>query len=195
MSESSPGFWSTFPGILTGIAAVITSATGLYIAISNNNTPDIQSDEHIVIDPGTNKKPDKASEPITTRTEAKEATVKEAIIKEDSGTKKITVQAVKYLRPFPSSGALVNCALFPTVNTVKSLMSWSNYYHKQIIDAGGIKTRALGPCSKTIDYRGMAHCKASDDPQIRQAFLETLLLCRKAGIEWQDIQHETIIGR
>jgi hypothetical protein len=33
-SSSSPSWWQTLPGILTGIAAVITAATGLYIAFN-----------------------------------------------------------------------------------------------------------------------------------------------------------------
>src|SRR5690349_4333841 len=33
-SSSSPSWWQTLPGILTGLAAVITAATGLYIAFN-----------------------------------------------------------------------------------------------------------------------------------------------------------------
>ncbi len=96
---------------------------------------------------------------------------------------------------FPQTGSLVDCARFPAVNTVASLLSWSKYYHKQVIAAGGINARAVGACNKTIDYRGMAHCKVPNDPEVRQALLETLTLCRKAGIEWTEIQHTTIIGK
>lgn len=32
MAERGSGFWSTLPGILTGIAAVITASTGFYLA-------------------------------------------------------------------------------------------------------------------------------------------------------------------
>jgi len=30
MADGKPGFWSTLPGILTGLAAVITSVSGVY---------------------------------------------------------------------------------------------------------------------------------------------------------------------
>jgi hypothetical protein len=33
-SSSGPSWWQTLPGILTGIAAIITAATGLYIAFN-----------------------------------------------------------------------------------------------------------------------------------------------------------------
>lgn len=186
MAEQSQGFWSTLPGILTGIAAVITAATGLYIAISNNNKHDLQSDKVIEIDSGTKEPLDKTLAPIP------KAEDKELIINQDVAPKTI---AVKNLPPFPITGSLVDCSLFPTVNTIASLMSWSNHYHKQVIAADGVKIRALEPCNKTIDYRGMAHCQAPDNPKIRQAFLETLQLCRKAGIEWQNIQHSSILGQ
>jgi len=32
MADGKPGFWSTLPGILTGLAAVITSVSGVYFA-------------------------------------------------------------------------------------------------------------------------------------------------------------------
>jgi hypothetical protein len=74
-------------------------------------------------------------------------------------------------------------------------MSWSNHYHQQIIEAEGVTGRASHPCNKTIEHRGMAHCKAPYDSEIRQAMLATLTLCRAAGIEWQNIEHQTIIGK
>lgn len=37
MSEEKKSFWLTFPGILTGIAAVITATTGLYAVIKNKH--------------------------------------------------------------------------------------------------------------------------------------------------------------
>ncbi len=70
-------------------------------------------------------------------------------------------------------------------------MNWSNYYHKQIVAAEGKKQRATDPCNQAIDQRGMAHCKAPEDPEIRRALLEMLTLCRAAGIEWQNIKRST----
>jgi hypothetical protein len=38
-ADSKPGFWSTAPGILTGIAAVLTAATGAYVALHRPSSP------------------------------------------------------------------------------------------------------------------------------------------------------------
>ena len=70
------------------------------------------------------------------------------------------------------------------VNSVDSLMSWLNHYHKIIVDAKTNNSRALESCNKTIDYRGMAHCKAPDNAEAHSVLLESLTLCRAAGIEW-----------
>jgi len=40
MPEKSSGFWGSIPGILTGIAAVITATTGLYLAMKSENATD-----------------------------------------------------------------------------------------------------------------------------------------------------------
>lgn len=196
MAEQTHGFWSTLPGILTGIAAIITAATGLYIAINNNphdSKPDTLDGNPVpsgqplpdsaVVKPEPGPGQDDNTSPI-----AGAASADSVIMTNKTPT----------LRPkpaFPQTGPLVDCSVFPTVNTGASLMSWSNYYHKQIVAAGGVQSRAADPCNKTIDYRGMAHCQAPDDAEIRQALLETLQLCRKAGIEWRDIQHTTIVGQ
>lgn len=196
MADKPQGFWSSIPGILTGIAAVITAFTGLYLAIDNSKKPTTQLENANI----------EITTPSPTRIE-EQVVEQEAsptpILQPTSGpnptvavdpTKKVVQQPQGKL-PFPETGPLVDCTLFPTINTVTSLMSWSNYYHKKIIAAGGVKRRATDPCNQAIDQRGMAHCKAPDDLEIRQALHETLTLCRAAGIEWQDIQHSTILGK
>lgn len=94
-------------------------------------------------------------------------------------------------KPFPETGPLVDCELFTTVNSVGSLMSWSNHYHQQIIAAQHDEGRAQQACRQTIVYRGRAHCKEPNNSQVRQALLETLTLCRSVGLEWEDIEHST----
>ena len=37
MTEKQQSFWTTLPGILTGVAAIITAITGLYLAIGRNH--------------------------------------------------------------------------------------------------------------------------------------------------------------
>ena len=147
MADEEKGFWSSIPGILTGIAAVITATTGLYIAIGNDL-------------------------PIKGDTDTS-----------GNGNTGAGNQGTTHLQ------TLVNCELFPTVNTTASLMSWSNHYQEQILSSQDDKTHA---CNKTIDYRGMAHCKEPGNIEVRQALYETLTLCQAAGIEWTEIEHSAI---
>ncbi len=156
MADEAKGFWSSIPGILTGIAAVITAMTGLYIA-TNNNTPEPPKTPEPIIEPA----PKLTHKPSNTG---------------DSSAHETN------LKP------LVDCQLFPTVNSTTSLMSWSNSYQKKIISDND-KSYA---CNKTIDYRGMAHCREPNNLAIRQALHETLTLCLAAGIEWTDIEHSPI---
>jgi len=154
MTDEAKGFWSSIPGILTGIAAVITATTGLYMAIGNGTTTG--GDGGITTGPkGPPLKPDKRPEEL----------------------------------PQTNLKSLVDCQLFPTVNTTASLMSWSNHYQEQILSDADDKTHA---CNKTIDYRGMAHCKEPGNIEVRQALYETLTLCQAAGIEWTEIEHSAI---
>jgi len=39
MSEDAKNFWTSLPGILTGLAAVVTSVTGLFLAINGGLKP------------------------------------------------------------------------------------------------------------------------------------------------------------
>jgi len=193
MSDQSKGFWSSIQGILTGIAAVITAVTGLYIAINGDNTifqatitdvegtssPSAQATEATVEVDISSTQPPLLQQPGVELTPAESSTV---IPSQDKA-------------PFPETGVLVDCSVFPTVNTVSSLISWSNYYHKQIIAANGINKRAIEPCNQAIDQRGMAHCKEPGNTKVRNLLLETLTLCRAAGVEWTTIKHSSIIGQ
>ncbi len=75
--------------------------------------------------------------------------------------------------------SLVDCKQFKTVNTVSSLMSWSDYQQKKVVAAGGTNTdESSRACYKAIDYRSMAHCKEPDNMSIRQSLFETILFVR-----------------
>lgn len=39
MTEKNKSFWATIPGILTGVAAVISAITGLYLALYRDTKP------------------------------------------------------------------------------------------------------------------------------------------------------------
>ncbi|GBD97580.1 MAG TPA: hypothetical protein ENG83_03080 [Nitrospirae bacterium] len=162
MAEKRQSFWSSVPGILTGIAAIITALTGFYIAAGSRtvdppehqNTPARMSEEIVGIEPITSENLPSVSTPQN-----------------------------KSLKP------LVDCThkAFHSPNTIDSLMSWSDYYHKQIEAAGGVRERAFDACTKAITYRAQAHCRATENLDIRQALFETLALCREAGITLDNV--------
>lgn len=183
MVEKTKSFWSSLPGILTGLAAVITALTGLYHVVYGGKTSVADGLKNgRQVEQGA--MPSSPSGPGTVEGATSTATTP---LKPLARPPEVIPKAQDEA-PFAESGALVDCSLFPTVNKVGTLMNWSNYYHKQIVDAGDVKRRATEPCNKTIDYRSMAHCEVPDDLEIRKELLETLTLCRGVGIEWRDIQ-------
>ena len=176
MSEQK-GFWSSLPGILTGFAAVITALTGLYIAVLNftGDTSDENSG------PGT-----AAGTPLTGNGKKHDTPVIDPL----PDTKDIIVKAPEQLTEkdftaFPKTGPLVMCEHFPSVNSIDSLMSWSNHYHKKLVE--GHESNPEYSCNKAIGNRGRAHCMELDNQEIRQALLESLALCRKLGFEWHQV--------
>ena len=98
MSDQQQGFWSSIPGILTGLAAVITAVAGLIIAVNGD-------------DPETLKKvtKDENTEPSTPYVEVINAEPA-AVVGSSPGSTTITLDA------------LVDCKLFPTVNTVTKII-------------------------------------------------------------------------
>lgn len=185
MAETAKGFWGSIPGILTGIAAMITALTGLYLALNSNG----------------NNEPNGLKEPASIQTEMLEPTIPTA--PDQSGTVSslsteeiIRIEALKKeeYEKLPDSGlsTLVDCKLFPTVNSTASLMSWSNHYHKTITANPENKQQIADSCDKAIDYRAMAHCKEPNNLAVRQALHETLTVCSAAGISWRDINHSSI---
>lgn len=159
MSDQKQGFWSSLPGILTGLATVITAVTGLFIAINGD------------------------SETLKKVTEDENTELSTAY------DKVITAEPIAVVDSIPDStavtlSALVDCKLFPTVNTVTSLMSWSDNYHKQVINDGASKHA----CNMAIAYRAQAHCKNRNDLTIRQGLAETLSLCNTIKFSWKDVQ-------
>lgn len=162
MSDKQQGFWSSIPGMLTGVAAVITAATGLIIALNLGNT-EIQKS---VIEKESTEKPTKAH--------AQDGTAKPISVLADPTADSAVI----------TLDALLDCKLFPPVNTIASLMGWSNHYHKLIIDNGASEDA----CNKAIAYRAEAHCKDKNDLAVRQGLGETLTLCKTINFGWKDIQ-------
>lgn len=164
--ESKPTFWTTLPGILTGLAALLTAMAGVYSVVQDDL-------------PWRNGK-----ETVTGPTEPDTR---------DTGKGAVTGIAVPdgdTPHPPPDDGAtalkpLVDCRLAPyrLENTLRSLMSWSDNYHDQIVAAGGSGGQLLYACQQAISYRGSAHCQAPRDTAIRQALFETLSLCHDKGVD------------
>ncbi len=173
------GFWTSLPGVLTGIAAVVTALTGLYVAVLNF-TPEMSDD---------NKQ---AEEQVVTNNEiaAAEIPYQDPRLLTKEQREELETEQSKALRQineedyktFPQTGPLVMCEHFPSENSVDSLMSWSNHYHKNIINPEDYQPKHA--CDKAIGYRASAHCIQPENAEIRQSLLETLTLCRKIGFEW-----------
>ena len=160
MSDQQQRFWSSIPGMLTGLAAVITAVAGLIIAINGGDSEVLKKVTK-----------DENTEPSTPYVEVIN-TEPAAVVDSSPGSTTITLDA------------LVDCKLFPTVNTVTSLIGWSNYYHKQIVKTGASKH----VCNKAIAYRAQAHCKNRNDLIIRQGLAETLSLCNTIKFSWKDVK-------
>lgn len=167
--EHKPGFWSSLPGILTGLAALVTALTGLYLAL-RDDLPTMTDDPVVVDSPLA----DIAGDAIAIAPPGDDT---------DQGGARETAAGAPGLRP------LLDCTnpLYQTTNTIRSLLSWSDYYHDQIAEAGNLRARALYPCQQALGYRSQAHCSRPDDLTARQALQETLDLCRKAGVTLDDL--------
>lgn len=172
--EHKANFWTTLPGILTGLAALITALTGLYLALQQNGgakpptptqtvepSPAVQAAAVVGLPAGSDAASPTEHAPQPPEIPSNDRTTSETA-----------------LTP------LVDCALpvFQLPNTIKSLMSWSDHYQRQIAAAEGKSARALDACRKAASYRGSAHCQQPSDGALRQALFETLSLCRASGV-------------
>jgi hypothetical protein len=184
MTQASTGFWSSLQGILTGIAAVITAVTGLYLAIKDESPPK-------VIEPKVAAVVEQVVSPVVPMLSAPQhatsVSTASAVTLKPLAELQAQAERVKQFSKVGNSIAAVDCGVFPTVNTSKSLMSWSTYYHQQIIDAQGVKARAITPCYKTIAYRAQAYCSNRTDIAVQNALIETLNLCEQVGVSWKEV--------
>lgn len=205
MGNQNQSFWSSLPGILTGIATVITAITGLYIAIAGNS---VEKDSVAVVETNQQEAHKPSTEQPSVESAQTEITIPAGIVSvtqpKVTGPKVINPKATtlkeatpkeivpKTIQPeitlpktvLSQSATLVDCEYFPSVNSIRSLMSWSNHYQQQIVDANGVTARALSSCKKTISYRAQAYCQTPQDREVKQALFETLSLCEAAGIDW-----------
>ena len=49
MADENKNFWMSLPGILTGIAAVLTALTGLFLALSGNGPPETRNPPSVTL--------------------------------------------------------------------------------------------------------------------------------------------------
>lgn len=80
---------------------------------------------------------------------------------------------------FDSETGLVDCSdsRVQLPNTVTSLMSWSHYYHKRIVNSRDPARTSRDDCYKAIQYRGSAYCKNPENTLLKEALAETIALC------------------
>lgn len=167
--DQKPNFWATLPGILTGLAALITALTGFYLALRNDAPAAPEQ-------PATAQPAPRPGDGLVTPPAAPQAALPDP-------------SAAPVAAGLLATASLVDCGqeVFKLPNTRRSLMSWSDHYHAQIPTSGGTPARAAYPCQKALAYRGSAHCQAPQDLAIRQALFETLSLCRAAGVDVTDL--------
>lgn len=183
--EHKPNFWATLPGILTGLAALVTAATGLYVAVRGDAPEPTQPTQQTVATDGNGMQ---QANPVTAPAPNPLAPTTSPQVGASASTQPPTdpvVPRTDGATPSP----LVDCTqpAFQLSNTVRSLMSWSDYYHGQIPTNGASRAGASHPCQKALAYRGSAHCQQPQDMAIRQALFETLSLCRAAGVDLDNL--------
>ena len=204
MAQQSSGFWTSLPGVITALGTLITAITGLYIAVQQYGPDDAgrdtKTEKPAVVVEQPQRQPESqpqslsqsSSQPspqprpgaiVNSGTAAIQSQLSPKIIAKKLPQTTLNQTAISQLQ----ARSLVDCQHFPTVNTVKSLMSWSNYYHQKIVDANGERNRSsMDACKKTISYRAQAHCKVSADVGVRQSLFETLSLCNGMNISWKE---------
>ncbi len=197
MAQQSSVFWTSLPGIITALGTLITAITGLYIAVQKTSGKDISTPEKppiVVEQPASEWTVTPQSTVQANTSDAKSSTGAATTFHPSSGIVSKSLSSIKNLQQSKINAAaiaqlqsqsLVDCQYFPTVNTVKSLMSWSNHYHQRIVAANGSSQGSFEACKKTISYRAQAHCKIPAYISIRQSLFDTLSLCNGAGISWK----------
>jgi len=181
------GFWTSLPGILTGLAAFITALTGLYVAVFNFNptSNDNKISHPDIFEPADNTPTSDTGDTNGEYSDPRLLTSGQITANQTTEEKTKRTLTEEDFYTFPKTGLLVNCDHFPSVNSIDSLMSWSNHYHKEIIEGNEFKPTYAG--NQTSGYRGRAHCMQPENSEIRQALLESLALCRKFNFEWHQV--------
>lgn len=75
-TTTKKGFWQTVPGIITGIAGIITAATGLFLAINNSKSSSEKPDNQTAHVTSTDPKPvtSEPKQPVITLADAEKLT-------------------------------------------------------------------------------------------------------------------------
>lgn len=67
---------------------------------------------------------------------------------------------------------------FSSVNTARSLLSWSRDSHTKAANWSDFHSYPVNACLNALKLRGSAACKAAGDPMVQQAWQETSRVCR-----------------
>jgi len=178
MSESNGSFWTTLPGILTGLASVIAAVTGLVVALNGGDpTADANvanSRETVVASPVAEKPPAvslQVNQPAQVATNNVSQLEKEMQAQQpqvDDPVSSVDVAMPLHQVVDCNSDKILN-------NSVGSLMSWSNHYFNEAQAHQGSSSQRYD-CEKLLQYRASAWCK-NQAPKIRSALVDSLKLC------------------
>jgi len=199
MSEGKGNFWTTLPGILTGLASVITAVAGLVYAMNGGDpaaAPGISpAGEAALSSTAVEKAPVIQLNKLVANAAnvAAQAPVEQAMVQEQVKMPSQTqAQPQSQAQPQtlpqavePSPAIAITIPLEKVVNcnskrmlnnSVDSLMSWSNHYFEEAQAHQGSASQR-SDCEKLLQYRASAWCKDKSE-KISNALIESLKLCK-----------------
>jgi len=157
MSKEKTSFWTTLPGILTGLASIITAAGGLIVVLKGNEST---------------SNPPAIAQPVIAQTTEMNGN-------KNSDVKHPSVQAQKNA---PLNN-IVDCSSsrFQSNNSVRSLLSWSDPYFQSARSAAENNgSKLFYNCQKALQFRASAWCKQPSG-EVEQGLRAALRVCRVNG--------------
>jgi len=192
MSEDKGSFWTTMPGILTGVASVIGAVTGLVIALNGGDPdrPDVVQQQSAMVAQASQLAAGSVASPSASmagQTNITSRSIHEPVTQSDQSPapapapKQISPQEPRVAtaaaqRPVSPEQAVDCNSKIILNNSVGSLMSWSRHYFDEAQAHQGSASQRYD-CEKLLQYRASAWCK-DQSPKIRNALAESLKLCR-----------------
>lgn len=179
MSESNGSFWSSLPGVLTGIAAVITAVAGL-VAVwpSAGETPATTAEQTVAIEP----QPTPESNPPAVVTV--ESTVESNSTKDKPLlARPVAERVVANISPAVlTMNKPIDCSesRFQPIRdkSVKEMLDTANFYRTKLLEGERGSNMFNRQCQKYFEYQGRAWCQSKEDAFIRDGLLKAMRFCR-----------------